>query len=199
MYVKMILYRKFLQIYIVISERIIVKYLRWFLMIQLLSRCMSFDGWAHAICVLCFKRNGHCDLMEVLISYCHSKGSLIINPKGNVCGANLSLTTQFMYISVFPGFWKYLLMILVQELLMTTSIAYIDSPSVWVYAPYTGHDSHEVLQAVRPCYYICRWVLPLHHHPQMYIAWYLVLNVGALIWQVDTKRSNSKIFPNLLV
>ena len=35
---------------------------------------MSFDGWTHAICVLCFKRNGHCDAMEMLIGYCHSKG-----------------------------------------------------------------------------------------------------------------------------
>ena len=77
---KMMLYRKFLQMYIVIPESIIVKYLRWFLMIQLLLRCMFFDGQACAICTLCFKRNGHCDIMGVLIGYCHSKGSLIINP-----------------------------------------------------------------------------------------------------------------------
>ena len=124
------LYRKLLQIYIVISKRIIVKYFRWFLMIQLLSRCMSFDGQVHAICVLCFKRNGHCDVMDVFISYCHSKGFLIINPNGTVCGANLSLTTEVTCISMFPGFWKYLPMILRQELLMTVSVAYIDSPSM---------------------------------------------------------------------
>ena len=76
----MMLYRKFLQIYIVISKRIIAKYFRWFLMIQLLPRWVCFDGWAHAICVLCFKRNGNYDAMEVSIGYCHSKGSLIINP-----------------------------------------------------------------------------------------------------------------------
>ena len=69
----MMCYRKVLQIYVVISESIILKYFRWFLMIQLLSRHMSFDGWACAICVLCFKRNGHSDAMEVLIDYYHSK------------------------------------------------------------------------------------------------------------------------------
>ena len=69
----MMLYRKFLQIYIVISKSIIVNYFRWFFMIQLLSRCMSFNGQARAICVLCFKRNGHCDVMGVLIGCCHIK------------------------------------------------------------------------------------------------------------------------------
>ena len=28
------------------------------------------------------------------------------------------------------------------------------------------YDSHKVLWAVWPCNQICRWVLPLHHHPQ---------------------------------
>ena len=46
---------------------------------------------------------------------------------------------------------------------------------------------------------ICRLVLSLHHHPQLYIAWYMVVKAGMLIWQVNTKRNNSKIFPNLLV
>ena len=40
---------------------------------------------------------------------------------------------------------------------------------------------------------ICRWVLPLHNHPQLYIACYLVVKVSTLIWQVDTKRSSKKI------
>ena len=87
-----------------------------------------FDGWACAICVLFF--NGHYDAIKVLIGYCHSKGSLIINPWGTVCGVILCLTTQVMCISVFPAFWKYLPMILVQELLMTASAAYIDSLSM---------------------------------------------------------------------
>ena len=57
----------------------------------------------------------------------------------------LSITADIMYISVFPGFWKNLPMILVQELLMTASAGYINSLSVQVYTLYAGHDSHEVL------------------------------------------------------
>ena len=91
---------------------------------------MYFDGWACAICVLFFKRTGHCDALKVLIGYCYSKGSLIINPLSTVCGAILSLTTEVTCISVFPGLRKYLPMILVQELLMTASAAYIDSQSM---------------------------------------------------------------------
>ena len=108
---------------------------------------MSFDGWACAISVLLFKRNGHCDALKVLIGYCHSKGSLFINPLGTVCGVILSLTTEVKCISVFPGFWKYLPMILVQELPMTASAAYINSlVHVGICSLYAGHDSH-----VRSC------------------------------------------------
>ena len=76
------------------------------------------------------KRNGHCDAIGVLIGYCHLKGSLIINPWGTVCAVNLSLTTEVTCLSVFPGCLKYLPMILVQELLITASVTYIDSPSM---------------------------------------------------------------------
>ena len=44
---------------------------------------------------------------------------------------------------------------------MTVSVAYIYSLSMQVYGPYTDHDSHKVLQVVRPCCHICRLVLPL--------------------------------------
>ena len=47
-----------------------------------------------------------------------------------ISGLILSLTTDIMYISVFPGFWKWIPMIHMQELLMTTSAAFVDSPSV---------------------------------------------------------------------
>ena len=63
----MMLYRKFLQIYIVVSKSIIVKYLRWFLMIQLLSRHKYFDGQVHAISVLCFK-----GMVTVMLWRCQS-------------------------------------------------------------------------------------------------------------------------------
>ena len=45
-----------------------------------------------------------------------------------MCGLILSLTTDIMYISVYPGFW--IPMIHMQELLMTASAAFVDSPSV---------------------------------------------------------------------
>ena len=57
-------------------------------------------------------------------------------------------------------------MIHIQALLMTASAASVDSPSVYVLAPYAGHDSHVVLWAFWPCHRICRWVLPPHHHSQ---------------------------------
>ena len=47
-----------------------------------------------------------------------------------ISGLILSLTTDIMYISVFPGFWKWIPMICMQELLMTTSVAFVNSPSM---------------------------------------------------------------------
>ena len=46
---------------------------------------------------------------------------------------------------------------------------------------------------------ICRWVLPLHYHPLLYIVCYLVVKVGALIWQVSTKRNSNRLILILLV
>ena len=40
---------------------------------------------------------------------------------GVISGPILSLTTDIVYISVFPGFWKWIPMIHMQELLMTAS------------------------------------------------------------------------------
>ena len=50
-----------------------------------------------------------------------------------------------------------------------------------------------------PCLHICRWVLPLHYHPQLYIMCYQIVKVGMLIWQVSTKRSSNRIILFLLV
>ena len=47
-----------------------------------------------------------------------------------VCGTSLSLAAEVTYISVFPGFWINFPMISIQELPMTFTVAYIDSPSV---------------------------------------------------------------------
>ena len=64
------------------------------------------------------KKNRYYDTMKVLSSYCHSIVHQSNNSKGTAYGVILSLTADSMYISVFPGFWKYLPIILVQELLM---------------------------------------------------------------------------------
>ena len=45
-------------------------------------------------------------------------------------GASLSLAAEVTCISVFPRFWMNFPMIYVQELPMTSTVAYIDSPSV---------------------------------------------------------------------
>ena len=49
-----------------------------------------------------------------------------------VCSANLSLAAEVTCISVFPGFWMTFPMIHVQELLMTSTVAYINSLSMKV-------------------------------------------------------------------
>ena len=47
-----------------------------------------------------------------------------------IYGLILSLTTDIMYISVFPGFWKWIPMICMQELLMIVPAFSVDSPSM---------------------------------------------------------------------
>ena len=49
---------------------------------------------------------------------------------GATAGSTLSLTTDNMYIIMFPGFGMWYPMIHTQELLMTVSVASVDSPSV---------------------------------------------------------------------
>ena len=46
-----------------------------------------------------------------------------------VTGPILSLTTDNMCIITFPGFWWLCQMIQMQELLLTVSVASVDSPS----------------------------------------------------------------------
>ena len=47
-----------------------------------------------------------------------------------VCGANLSLAAEVTCTAVFPGFWITSPMIHVQELPMTLTVTYINSPSM---------------------------------------------------------------------
>ena len=47
---------------------------------------------------------------------------------------SLSLAVEVTCISVFPGFWMNFPMILLQELPMTSTVAYTDSPSMYINA-----------------------------------------------------------------
>ena len=88
---------------------------------------VSFDVQACAICLLFFKVE-HVLLMfncvKQLLSF---KVHLSIHAGVAISGLILSLTIDIMYISVFPGFWKWIPMIHMQELLMTASVASVDS------------------------------------------------------------------------
>ena len=96
----------------------------------LLHGHMSFDLQTCAICVLFFKVE-HVLLMSNCVKWLLSfKVHLSIHAGVVISGLILSLTTDIMYISVFPGFWKWIPMIHMQELLMTASVASVDSPSM---------------------------------------------------------------------
>ena len=96
----------------------------------LLYECMSFDVQAHAICVLFFKGE------QVLLFYNCVKWLLLFKVHLSMHAGVaiscpiLSLTTDIMHISVFPGFWKWIPMICMKQLLMTPSAASVDSLSV---------------------------------------------------------------------
>ena len=65
---------------------------------------MSFDAWACAICVLFFKVE-HVLLMPNCVKWLLSfKVPLLIHAVVVIFGLILSLPTDVMYISVFPGF-----------------------------------------------------------------------------------------------
>ena len=105
---------------------------------QLLSRCVSFDGQVHVPSVYCASKG----MVTVMLWRCQSA---IVMFKGFLNHQSLgycmwckpkSYNRGYVRISVFPVFWKYLPMILVQELLMTVSVAYIDSPCQCTYMLY---------------------------------------------------------------
>ena len=96
----------------------------------LLYGYMFFDVQVCAICLLFFKVE-HVLLMSNCVKELLSfKLHLSFHAGVALTGLILSLTTDIMYISVFPGFWKFIPMICIQELLMTASVASVDSPSM---------------------------------------------------------------------
>ena len=96
----------------------------------LLQGCMSFDAWVCAIYVLFFKGEYVLLMSNCVKQLLTFKVHLSIHAGVVISGVILSLTTDIMYISVFPGFWKWIPMIHMQELLRTVSVASIDSPSI---------------------------------------------------------------------
>ena len=97
----------------------------------LLYGYVSFDAQACAICVLFFKGEQVLLFYNCVKQLLTFKVHLSIHAGVVTSGLILSLTTDILYISVFPGFckWKWILMICKQELLMTASAASVDSPS----------------------------------------------------------------------
>ena len=97
---------------------------------KLLLVHMSFDGQACAICSLFFKVEHVLLLYNFVKWLLPFKVHLSIHAGVAISGLILSLTTDIMHISVFPGFWKWIPMICIQELLMTASAASVNPPSM---------------------------------------------------------------------
>ena len=94
----------------------------------LLYGCMSFDAWAGAICVFFFKVEHVIFMSNCVKQLLSFKVCLSIHVGVVISGLILSLTTDIMYISMFPGFWKWMPKIHMQELLMTVSAALLTLP-----------------------------------------------------------------------
>ena len=118
-------------IYEVISESIIVKSLKWVLMIQNWYQYTWPLTCGHVPYVHgSSKVNKYYCSINMWSSYCHSRYIYQSIHRGSTAGLILSLTTDNMYIIMFPGFWMCYPVIHMQELLMTASIASVDSPSI---------------------------------------------------------------------
>ena len=97
---------------------------------KLVSVHMSFHVWVHAICTWSFKGEQVLLFYNMWSSYCHSRYIYQSIHRGATARPILSLTTDNMYIIKFPGFWMCYPMICIQELLMTASVASVNSPSM---------------------------------------------------------------------
>ena len=105
--IKMMLYWEFVLPYIVVSESIIVKRLKWVMMIQycymgthpLMHRCIPYVYCSSKLSMFYW-------CLIVWSGYCCSKYIYQFVLGLWYLGLTLSLTTDIMYISVFPGFWK---------------------------------------------------------------------------------------------
>ena len=68
--------------------------------------------------------------INVQSGYCCSRYIYQLIHRGATAGLILSLTTDNMYIFMFPGFWMWYTMIHMQELLMAASVASVNSWSM---------------------------------------------------------------------
>ena len=94
---------------------------------KLVSVHVAFDVWVCAIWPLSFKGG------LLLLFYKYVRHLLSFNQsidRGATAGLILSLTTDNMYIIMFPGFWMWYPIIHMQELLMIASVASVNSPSM---------------------------------------------------------------------
>ena len=67
---------------------------------------VSFDVWACDICVLFFKGEHMLSMSNCVKWLLMFEVHLSIHVGVAISGPILSLTTDIMYISMFPGFWK---------------------------------------------------------------------------------------------
>ena len=165
----MMLYWEFVLPYIVVSKSIIVKRLKWVMMIQYCYMGMCPLMHSHVPYVYCsFK------VKQVLLMSNCVKGLLIIHKYiyqfmlrfADIWSNPMSYNRYYVHFCV-----PWILGVHSNDLLAGTTndcicCLYWLSMFMYVLTPYAGHDSHEVLWAAWPCHCICRWVLPLHHHPQ---------------------------------
>ena len=91
---------------------------------------VSIDGQACAICALFFKVEYVLLLYKCVKWSLSFKVHLSIHAGVAIYHLILSLTTDIMYISVFPRFWNCIPMIQIHELLMTVFAASVNSPSM---------------------------------------------------------------------
>ena len=61
-------------------------------------------------------------------------------------------------------------MIWLWELLLPKQVAYSDSTALQPPIQCAGHDYCKVFWVHQPCLCVCRWVLPLHHHPLWHVT-----------------------------
>ena len=128
---EMMLWWEFVQSYIEISESIIVKRLKWILMIQNWYQNMCPLMGGHVPYVHCSSKVNRYYCSVVMWSgCCHSRYIYQSICRSAMASLILSLTTDNMYIIVFPGFWMCYPMICKQELLMTASAVSVNSASV---------------------------------------------------------------------